>query len=310
MNLSDVAVSVIIPTHDRASLIARSIRSALEQTLQDLEILVIDDASTDDTAAVVAAFGDPRIRYLRHETNQGACVARNTGIRAARGAYVAFLDSDEEWVPHKLAVQVEALERSDLPEAGIVTCGEMGVNRAGRSRRWLPARRGWVFEALLLQQKIGCRTSSLLVKRSVLEKHGILFDPALPARQDWDFVARVARVAQLEIVREPLVVVHHHDGERVWTPARAVRAGQYLHDKFQAELVQRARSHSRFHLRIALSCLAAGDNREARRQVLEALAADRADLVSYPGLALTYLDAGTLPRLQRLGMKMIQRVIV
>ena len=99
-------VSVIIPTYNRAHLIGRAIRSVLDQTYQDWELIVVDDASTDDIPGIVKGFTDGRVKYIRHDENKGAAAARNTGIQAARGAYIAFLDSDDEWLPEKLERQV------------------------------------------------------------------------------------------------------------------------------------------------------------------------------------------------------------
>jgi len=103
-------VSVIIPTYNRAATLGRAIDSALEQTIDDLEVVVVDDGSTDDTESVLAAYEDPRVRTIIHATNQGANVARNTGLEHVRGEYVAFLDSDDVWHPAKLERQLAALE--------------------------------------------------------------------------------------------------------------------------------------------------------------------------------------------------------
>lgn len=103
-------VSVVIPTYNRAELLSRAIDSVLAQTYDDFELLVVDDGSTDDTEAVVTAYDDDRVRYLAHETNRGANPARNTGIEAAEGEFVAFLDSDDEWRPRKLEAQLDRLE--------------------------------------------------------------------------------------------------------------------------------------------------------------------------------------------------------
>lgn len=95
-------VSVVIPTYNRAHLVGRAIQSVLNQTYQDFEIIVVDDGSTDNTEEVVKSFNDPRIRYIRHDQNRGGSAARNTGIKMARGEYIAFQDSDDEWLPEKL----------------------------------------------------------------------------------------------------------------------------------------------------------------------------------------------------------------
>src|SRR5262245_46961170 len=102
-------VSVIIPTHNRADFLRDAIFSVLNQTFQDFEIIVVDDASTDNTSEVIGAFNDERIRYLRHDTNKGGSAARNTGILNSQCDYIAFLDDDDQWLPEKLAKQVDTL---------------------------------------------------------------------------------------------------------------------------------------------------------------------------------------------------------
>jgi len=308
MNSPAPTISVVIPTFNRARMLKRAITSALGQTRQDIEVLVVDDGSTDETSAVVATFGDPRIRYFRHEQLQGACAARNTGIGAARGEYIAFLDSDDEWLPHKLAQQVDALERSDLGKVGIITCGEKAIRSNGHKTVWLPRKRGWILEDLLLQSSIGCRTTNLVVRAQILKEHGIQFDTNLPARQDWDFVAQVARVSQMEIVREPLSLVHHHNEDRVWTPERAVSAGNYLHDKYKADLRSNPRAHRQFHLRTALTSIAGGDMAGARGQIRAALEAEPRSVLTRLWLLIAYLQRqGRKPSLpQRAGIKLLR----
>lgn len=103
-------VSVIIPTYNRAHLLGRAIQSVLAQTYEDFEIIVVDDASTDVTEQVVKSFADDRINYIRHQKNKGGSSARNTGIKAAKGEFIAFLDSDDEWVPKKLEKEINRLQ--------------------------------------------------------------------------------------------------------------------------------------------------------------------------------------------------------
>ena len=101
-------VSVVVPTHDRSRLLALTLRSILGQRGVDLEVIVVDDGSTDDTAEVVAGLGDDRVRLLRHDTPQGVAAARNYGIAEAAGGWLAFCDDDDLWAPDKLARQLHA----------------------------------------------------------------------------------------------------------------------------------------------------------------------------------------------------------
>jgi len=118
------AVSVVIPTFNRAALVERAVHSVLTQTYSDIEVLIVDDGSTDNTGAVLRSLAheDSRIRYLHHERNQGAQPARNTGCLAANGEYIAFLDSDNEWLPDKLRLQMEVFKRGG-DQLGVVYCG-------------------------------------------------------------------------------------------------------------------------------------------------------------------------------------------
>lgn len=176
-------VSVIIPTYNYARYLGEAIDSALGQTLAPLEVIVVDDGSTDDTPELLAAYGD-RIRVLRQK-NAGVAVARNSGIAAARGEYVAFLDADDTWLPRKLELQMPLFTGS----VGLVHCGlEFGTAIQ------LPRVDGDVANALLLLEPdvIHGPGSTVVVPKHVAEEAGG-FDPSLPASEDWDFIYGVAR---------------------------------------------------------------------------------------------------------------------
>ncbi len=217
-------VSVVIPVYNRAESITRAIDSVLAQTLDDLEILVVDDASSDATPEIVRQYDDPRVRVFRHETNRGGSAARNTGIEHARGNYVAFLDSDDEWLPQKLEKQVDCLRaRSD--EWVAAYCGFERV-RSGeykRVRRLLSAIVGTrekngleggvelVDDSLLLRGFSTGGMSTLIVTRSVVEAMGG-FDESFPRRQDWEFRNRLLKCGKLACVDEVLVQKHQSSG--------------------------------------------------------------------------------------------------
>jgi glycosyltransferase involved in cell wall biosynthesis len=114
--MSDPFVSVVLPTFNRSALLRRSIEGVLRQTFGDFELIVVDDHSSDDTPKVLLDITDPRVRVLRHERRLGASAARNWAVREARGTYVCFHDDDDEWLPQKLALQVEAYSREQDPD--------------------------------------------------------------------------------------------------------------------------------------------------------------------------------------------------
>ena len=121
-------VSVVIPTFNRAHLIMRALQSVLTQTFTAWETIVVDDGSTDDTETVVLSLGDSRIRYCRQPENRGPAAARNRGMREAKGEFIAFLDSDDEWFPDKLELQVARFR--ELPETvGLIYTGAQTPHR-------------------------------------------------------------------------------------------------------------------------------------------------------------------------------------
>lgn len=125
-------VSVIIPTYNRAHLVARAIQSVLNQTYQDFEIIIVDDASTDNTEEVVKSFNDKRVGYMQLNENSGtSAVPRNTAIKTARGKYIAFQDSDDEWLPEKLKKQVKVF-KNVLAEVGIVYTDMRRISKDGK----------------------------------------------------------------------------------------------------------------------------------------------------------------------------------
>ncbi len=135
---------VIITTYNRAYLLGKVIESVICQTYKDWELVVIDDASTDNTADVVKDYQsqDNRIRYIRNPENKGLAFSRNQGIKHSKGDYIAFLDDDDEWLPEKLGKQM-ALIKNKPPEYGVVYCGGFSVAEAGRVvGRVMPKLRG------------------------------------------------------------------------------------------------------------------------------------------------------------------------
>lgn len=228
-------VSIVIPAYNRASLLCRAIGSVLAQSFTDFELIVVDDASTDNTEEVVRGFGDPRIRYLRHEENRGGSAARNTGIKAAQGRYIAFQDSDDEWLIEKLEKQVSLLESCD-ESVGVVYSGMLRWD--GQSAVYFPPakvamREGDISSQILDRSFIG--TPTLLIRRECLERIGG-FDERLPRFQDWEMVIRLALTTHFRLVDEPLVIAYDTTGSITRNKAVSVRAREIILDKHFAAL--------------------------------------------------------------------------
>jgi len=201
-------VSVIIPTYNRAYLLGRAIQSVLDQTYQDFEVIVVDDASSDNTEEVVKSFNDERIRYIRHVKNKGEAAARNTGIKIARGEYIASHDSDDEWLPEKLEKQMKVFETVSL-DVGVVYTGFWRVK--GNKRTYIPLSRvtkkdGYIYGELLKGNFVG--TPTTLIKRVCFERAG-MFDERLPHLVDWEMWLRISKIYRFKCITEPLVIVYY-----------------------------------------------------------------------------------------------------
>ncbi len=218
------SVSVVISTYNRGSKLVRAIASVLAQTYSDIELIVVDNASIDDTEAVVRGFKDARIRYIRHDSNKGGPAARNTGINSSRAAFIALLDDDDEWGPSKIEKQFQKFA-SSLPMVGVVYVGtEIYDEHLGEIIRVnKPTYRGRVYERLLLATILGS-VSSVMVRRSCFDKVG-LFDEGLTSCQDWDMWLRIARHFDFEFVDETLARINMH-GEQISTNYKALIPGR------------------------------------------------------------------------------------
>jgi glycosyltransferase involved in cell wall biosynthesis len=194
-------VSVIIPTFNRSRFVSEAVKSVLGQSYPDKEIIVVDDGSTDDTAERLAEFGD-RIRHVRTE-NGGVPRARNIGISASRGDLIAFLDSDDLWLPNKLGRQVEYFAAN--PDIHVAQTEEIWI-RGGRRvnpKNIHKKRSGWIFERCIPRCIVS--PSAVMLRRRVFEDVG-LFDEAMPVCEDYDLWLRVSLKYQIVTLPCPLIV--------------------------------------------------------------------------------------------------------
>ncbi|HEX6200044.1 MAG TPA: glycosyltransferase, partial [Thermoanaerobaculia bacterium] len=217
--------SVVLPTRDRCHLLPRAAASVLAQTpgggRDDLELLVVDDASADGTGDWLRALGDPRVVHLRRETPGGAAAARNEALRRARGRFVVFLDDDDELLPGMLGAVARTFDAAP-PEVGFLWCGvEMVRDREGGAepvkRLVRPAPEAPLrYPESLLHLETGTGFG-LAVRREVAERVGP-FDEALRAGVDFDWLIRLGACAAFTVIPEVLVRIHLHGAGQVTDP--------------------------------------------------------------------------------------------
>jgi len=216
-----MSVSVIMPSYNRGSIIADALRSVLAGTFQDFELIVVDDGSKDDTSQVVSGFRDSRLRYIRHETNRGCSSAYNTGIREARGEFVAFLDSDDLWKPEMFAKELEFLERHPEADAVFTDLEKQDSSRTFPSFmrespcmvRLLSAKQ-WPKEVsftqremyLCLLQEVPVKPSALVVRKAALCAIEP-FNESWPSGSDWELLLRFSKRFRFGYIDEPLAVL-------------------------------------------------------------------------------------------------------
>lgn len=194
------AISVVVPSYNRGHCIAAALGSVLDQDWRDLELIVVDDGSRDDTLAVLASIDDPRLGVWQMARNGGAAAARNAGVAVARAPLIAFQDSDDLWQPGLLAAHVAALAEVELSFCQL-------DQRHGGQRRLIPPT-GWQADHLLAQLLRGNFISpqAMAVRRASFQALGG-FDAAMPALEDWEFAIRAAAAGlSMRHIPQPLVI--------------------------------------------------------------------------------------------------------
>jgi glycosyltransferase involved in cell wall biosynthesis len=233
-------VSVVIPVYNRAHLLGRAIRSVLAQTFVDLELLVVDDGSSDGIADVVGSFGDPRLRLVRLPRRGGVARARNVGMGQARGDLGAFLDSDDEWLPSKLEQQIARLRQHSAGHT-VVSCQFVRYNDLTR-RLTAPVSafsRGDSFDQIVRGR--APIPSCLVVPRAALEAVGGL-DEGLPTFADYELLLRLADASILFVEVDEVLVIKHEHGTRQISgdPDTMLCAFLILEQKWGARIRERA----------------------------------------------------------------------
>jgi len=237
--MSDPAVSVVLPTYNRAATLGRAIDSVLNQTYADLRLIVVDDGSTDQTPALLARYANRDDVQIVVTPHRGCAAARNTGIALARGRYIAFQDSDDEWEPNKLAVSVAALDRTG-PETGVFYSNMLLIMADGQSAvlESPVVTPGALIDERTLDYHVRCiGIQSAVIKRECFNRVGT-FDEALPRLIDLELFIRLAE--QYRFVRSPEPLVKFYFGAGISSNRQAlVTARRHLLRKYRRRLGRR-----------------------------------------------------------------------
>ena len=271
--IKNPTVSVIIPTYNRANLVAKAIKSVLSQTYQDFEIIVIDDGSTDNTEEIIRGFKDKRVKYIKkYKENKGSSVARNIGIKVARGKYIALLDSDDEWLPEKLDKQIKVI-KNEFPEVGVVCSWSYNIDKKGNyiSKRYLPKKDGYIYEDLLSTNPISVPT--VLIKKECFNRVG-LFDDLLNAQEDWDMWIRIAKYYRFALIKVPLVKYRLHPNQISKNLEVKIITANRILVKYANELKKRPDAHSKHYFYIGNRLCHIGKTKEGQRYLQKAVLLD------------------------------------
>jgi glycosyltransferase involved in cell wall biosynthesis len=278
-------VSVVVPTHNRRRLLRLALFSALRQRGVDIEVIVVDDASTDDSAEMVSGLADRRVRLLRQSACRGVSTARNRGIAEASGDWVAFLDDDDLWAPEKLVRQLEVATQAGRTwvYAGDVNVDDdLTVLSAFR-----PPTPEQVMEALPRHNPVPTGASNVMVRADALAEAGP-FDPGLRRTEDWDMWIRLARTGPPAYVPHPLVAYRFH-ADNIAAETRDIVEEPVLLAARYGIPVDRAATYRR----AAWASLRAGRRTRAIRHYARAVVLGDVKSVARAAVALLHPAAGS-----------------
>jgi glycosyltransferase involved in cell wall biosynthesis len=271
-------VSVVMPAWNRADTILMAVESVLRQSFTDFELLVVDDGSTDGTMEALAEVTDPRLQRLTNPRNMGPSAARNTGIRAAQADWVAFQDSDDEWLPEKLGKQMAKLATAG-PEVvacytGMIIVGQ--ADRQGMDGRtavsYIPGPgeqsvEGRLHGALLARSFVS--TQMFMARRSTLLDLGG-FDESLPALEDWDCVIRLSKRGEFSFVDEPLVIQRFSQNSLTRSSLKRLQSRIIILRKNYKDLTTVPHILAKHHIAISGEQRRIGDLAAARSSLVDA----------------------------------------
>ena len=207
-------ISVIIPTYNRAHLLPRAIESVLKQTFKDFELIIVDDASINNTNEIINKYKkkDKRIQYLKHNINSGGpAKPKNTAIKISKGEYIAFLDSDDEWFENKLKKQIKVYEDHKNSAIGLVGCQAIKINEITKEKKLIqPPDELEIRSPESLKKTVPVSFSSVMIKKSVFKEVGLI-DETIKVTDDTDLYIRISRKYKFLFIQEPLINYRVHN---------------------------------------------------------------------------------------------------
>jgi len=283
------AASAIITTFNRERFLGGAIESVLSQTFRDFELLVLDNASSDGTAAVVRRRTGSQIRYIRHAPLTIAA-ARNLGVREARGEFVAFLDDDDEWLPRKLEQQV-AVFRRGTESLGLVYGGFTRIDERGaEAGTHHPTLRGRILTELLWQRDAFTGSASNPMMRAAALATLGGFNETLVTSEDWELYLRLAERFEVEYVPEVVVRIRTHRGRRLGDRIdEARKVEELVLSRFGPQM--NARLRSLYLRKIGGKLCRTGAVPEGRARIRQAIGADPLNPLAYAQYGLSFLGS-------------------
>ena len=235
-------VSIIIPTYNRANTIERCIRSLQNQTYSDFEVIIVDDNSNDNTENIIRKINDKRVRYIKHKINKGANAARNTGILHSKGNIIAFQDSDDEWLPNKLEIQVNELinRKVDIVASSFYKFMD-GVKTV------LP--KEYIEDENIskrVMEKNFFSTQTILGKSECFKENK--FDDNIPRFQDWELMIRLSEKYKIHFINKPLVNVYVQDDSITKKPEKAIEAIDMIMNKHKGLINNNNKARAEFNI--------------------------------------------------------------
>ena len=248
-------ISVIIPTYNRGQTISKSVQSVLNQSYIDLEVIIIDDGSTDNTEKIILELEDSRISYYKNTSNIGACGSRNKGIEIAKGEFIAFQDSDDEWLPEKLKEQINFLKKVDCD---VVFCSMERL--LGKKKEiyppYNPNNNSDLYKQLLYEN---CTSTQTLLGKSYVFKK-ITFDEGMPRFQDWELMLRITADYSVKHLNKVLVKSYIQKDSISLNSSSAISGLEMIYRIHEEAIVRNKKIHAGFNIKIAEYMLANGEN--------------------------------------------------